>query len=125
MVVSTEYRYAQRDFQALAMAYERKGVPIGMSDQATMELLVRTEGLISTSTLSLVTTEQPEVQMLSLNGIEPSHSTMKDGSYPLVKQLFMVHDGELNRLERKFIGFVQSDEGSEILARTVHVQVTR
>ncbi len=108
---------------AMALAYDRKGVPVGMTDQSTVDMLESTENTITTSTLALIMSERRPVQILSLNGVMPSRESIRDGSYPLVKKLFMVHDGALNDTERDFLEFVRSDRGRHILENTGHVAV--
>ena len=105
---------------AMAVAYDRKGIPIGMTDQSTMEMLLSTENTITTSTLALVASEKRPVQILSLNGIKPSPENLANGSYPLLKKLFIVHDAILTDTERKFLEFIRSEEGQDILKRTGH-----
>jgi len=106
---------------ALAQAYSRKGVPIGTSDQASINILLKSEDVITTSTLSLVMSEKPAVQVLSLDGVSPNASTLSNGTYPLIKKLFMLHDGKLTGFKSRFIDFILSDKGADILARTGHV----
>jgi len=108
---------------ALTLAFERKGVPVGMTDQLTIDLLLGTENAISTSSLSLVISEQRPLQVLSLNGVKPGIESLSDRSYPLIKKLFMVHDGTLTDPERQFVEFVFTAEGSAILKRTGHIPV--
>lgn len=106
---------------ALTSAYERKGVPVGMTDQFTIDLLLGTDNAIATTSQSLVISEQRPLQVLSLNGVKPSIANLSDGSYPLRKKLFMVHDGTLTDLERQFVGFIFTAEGKAILSRTGHI----
>ena len=106
---------------ALTRAFERKGVPVGMTDQSTVDLLLATENAISTSTLSLVISEQRPLQVLSLNGVKPNPGNLSDGSYPLRKKLFMLHDETLTNPERQFVEFVFTAEGKAILRRTGHI----
>ena len=106
---------------ALTSAYERKGVPVGMTDQFTIDLLLGTENAIATSSQSLIISEQRPLQVLSLNGVKPSLASLSDKSYPLRKKLFMVHDVTLTDFERQFLEFVFSAEASAIFKRTGHV----
>lgn len=106
---------------ALTSAFERKGVPVGMTDQMTIDLLLGTENTISISSQSLVISEQRPLQVLSLNGVKPSIENLSDGSYPLRKKLFMVHDGMLTDRERQFVEFVFTAEGKAILRQTGHI----
>ena len=108
---------------ALTSAFERKGVPVSMTDQSTIELLLGAENTISTSSLSLLISEQHPLQILSLNGVTPNLENLSNGSYPLRKKLFIVHDGKLTVLERQFVEFVLSEEGRVILSQTGHFPV--
>ena len=92
-----------------------------MTDQFTIDLLLGTENAIATSSQSLVISEQRPLQVLSLNGVKPSIENLSDGSYPLRKKLFMIHDGTLTDRERQFLEFVFTAEGKAILSRTGHI----
>ena len=106
---------------ALSSAFERKGVPVGMTDQSTIDLLLETDNAITTSSLSLVISEQRPLKVLNFNGVKPSVENLADASYPLSKKLFMVHDGSLTEPQRQFLEFVFTAEGKAILGRTGHL----
>jgi phosphate transport system substrate-binding protein len=108
---------------ALASAYKRKGVPVSMTDQSTIEMLIRAENSIATSTLSLIISEQRPVKILTLNNVVPSVENLSNNLYPLKKSLFIVHNGQLTGFKQKFIEFIFSKEGKAILSRTGHVPV--
>ncbi|BBB25052.1 substrate-binding domain-containing protein [Amphritea japonica] len=108
---------------AMNNAFSRTGIPIGITDQTTVQMVRDIDRVISTSTLSLVLSEKQDLNVLSLNGVTPTVETIGNGSYPLCKKLFMLHDGQLNNDERLFINFINSAEGQAILTDTGHQPV--
>lgn len=105
---------------SLDKAFQRKGLPTGISDQLTIDLLLTHQNNIATSSLSLIMTEQPAVRVLSLNGVEPSPETIGNGRYPLKKSLSIIHNKLLSNMGRQFIQFIFSNSGKAILERTGH-----
>jgi phosphate transport system substrate-binding protein len=49
-----------------------------------------------------------------VDGIEPSIDTVKDGSYPISRDLYIYSAGELTGIGKAFIDFVLSEKGQEI-----------
>jgi len=52
---------------------------------------------------------------IDLDGVEPTEDTIKDGSYPINRQLHMYTDGTPTGAVKTFIDFVQSSEGQAIV----------
>jgi phosphate transport system substrate-binding protein len=52
-----------------------------------------------------------------VNGIEPIEENVKNGTYPLSRQLFVVHKGALKdgSVEKDFVDFLLSPEGQDIV----------
>jgi phosphate transport system substrate-binding protein len=55
--------------------------------------------------------------------IAPSVATVKDGSYPISRPLYMITDGEPAGLVKEFIDFVMSYEGQSIVYYTGYIPV--
>ena len=55
------------------------------------------------------------IKALSVNGIEPTADNMRNGKYPLVKELAFVYKGDLSPQSKAFIDFVRSAEGETII----------
>ncbi len=53
---------------------------------------------------------------VKLDDVEPTEDTIKDGNYPINRQLHMYTDGEPSGAVKTFIDFVKSDRGQEIVA---------
>ncbi len=63
--------------------------------------------------LGYVGSKTPSVK---LDGIEAKESTIKSGDYPISRSLHMYTDGEAEGNVKKFIEFVMSSEGQQIVA---------
>ncbi len=55
------------------------------------------------------------VQMVEVDGVVASESTILDGTYPISRNLYMITNGEPTGLAKAFIDFILSDEGQEIV----------
>jgi len=56
----------------------------------------------------------PTVKSIVLDGVVPSQENAKNGSYPVVRKLYMNTKGEPTKLVRAFIDYILSPEGREI-----------
>jgi phosphate transport system substrate-binding protein len=57
------------------------------------------------------------VKVLTVANIIPSEKTVKDGSYPLARKLYMYTNGKASGEIGKFIGFIQGVEGQKIVEK--------
>lgn len=57
----------------------------------------------------------PNIDYFLFNGISPNETHIKDGSYPLVTPYGLVWRGELSDLAARFLNFINSPEGEEII----------
>ncbi len=56
-----------------------------------------------------------KVKVLKVNGITPSEETVRNGSYPLARSLYMYTNGNPDGLAKKFIEFILSPAGQQIV----------
>ncbi|MCQ2799032.1 MAG: substrate-binding domain-containing protein [Bacilli bacterium] len=64
------------------------------------------------------------VKMISLDGIEPNKDNIRDGSYPVVNDIFMVtRENETNPNVESFVNYVLSPEGQDIEEKVGYVGV--
>ena len=96
------------------------GVPMAYTDQMTADLVQLMPGGFGISTLALIKSEERALTALSFNNTEPSIETIADGSYPLVKSFYYITALESGEITKKFIVFMQSEEGREILQKSGH-----
>lgn len=106
--------------EALGNAEKRPGMHIAVNDQDNADSLERIAGAIGVTTLVQIISEQRQLKALSLNGVEPSPATLASGSYPMYRTLFLVTGPRTSPAAKKFVAFVQSPAGREILSRTGH-----
>jgi phosphate transport system substrate-binding protein len=60
----------------------------------------------------------PDVKLLSINGIEPSLENIRNGSYPFSADFYAVTNGEPQGNVRLLIDWILSPQGQEIIERT-------
>ena len=106
--------------EALGTAEKRPGMHIAINDQDNADSLERIPGAIGVTTLVQIISEQRQLKALSLNGVEPSPATLASGSYPMYRTLFLVTGPRALPAAQKFVAFVQSPAGREVLSRTGH-----
>ncbi len=63
------------------------------------------------------------VQPLAVDGVVPSQESAVDGSYPVIRHLFMNTKGEPAPLARAFIDYILSAEGAEIVSASGYIPV--
>jgi phosphate transport system substrate-binding protein len=63
------------------------------------------------------------VKALAVDGVTPSQETAVDGSYPVVRHLFMNTKGEPKPLTRAFIDYILSEEGAGIISASGYIPV--
>jgi len=56
-----------------------------------------------------------KVKVLKVNGVTPSEQTVRNGSYPLARPLYMYTNGAPKGLAKSFIDFILSNEGEKIV----------
>ena len=60
---------------------------------------------------------------VSVDGVIPSTSTVKDGSYPISRSLHMYTLGEPTGLVKDFIDYVQSEDGQEVVVEEGFISI--
>ncbi|OGW36563.1 MAG: phosphate ABC transporter substrate-binding protein [Nitrospirae bacterium RBG_13_39_12] len=63
------------------------------------------------------------VKVLKINGKSASAATVRDGSWPVARPLFMYTNGKPAGVIAKFIGFVLSSEGQKIVNEVKYVSI--
>lgn len=102
--------------------YQRRGVPIALTDQEAVEMVATVPGAIGTSTLSLILSEKKPVKALTLDGVEASTENINSHTYPMFKDLFLVYNKQ-HRVDviNNFLKFISSDKAQSILLNTGHM----
>jgi phosphate transport system substrate-binding protein len=63
------------------------------------------------------------IKVLKVNGKSASEKTVRDGSWPVARPLFMYTNGKPSGVIAKFIGFVLSSEGQKIVNEVKYVSI--
>ncbi|MCK5227723.1 MAG: substrate-binding domain-containing protein [Desulfobulbaceae bacterium] len=85
------------------------------NDNKMIEMLSKYHGSIGWTTKSGIAGNN-QVQMISVNGAEPSRENTLTGVYPLAGDYALIYKkGNLNEIAQKFINFIFSDAGSSVL----------
>lgn len=103
--------------KALSVAEQRPGMPFATTDQEAADKTESIPGALFVTTLSLINSENRPLRALTLNGVEPTVSNLASGKYPHVKRLFLITQPDPSPAAKRFIAFIQSPAGREILTR--------
>jgi phosphate transport system substrate-binding protein len=98
-------------------ALSREGMIIAITDQDNAEALERVPGVFGTITLAQIFCEALPLKALSLDGVKPGPDTLSRGKYPYSKTYYLITKPEVRQPVRRFLDFVYSAQGREILSR--------
>lgn len=102
--------------EAYAESHEAKRWTLYFNDQEANQALASVPFAIGVTDLGMIATDRLAIKVLRFNGIEPSVATLRQGTYPLVRQLaFVYRNGSLSPEAKLFVDFVASKAGSDIL----------
>lgn len=105
---------------ALDVADKREGLARAVTDQDAADKMERIPGAIGVTTLALLKSEGRALKALALDGIEPTLANGASGAYPLVKRFYFITKPTRSPTVQKFIDFVATPEGRDILTKTGH-----
>ena len=103
--------------QALSEAEKRPGVIFAVTDQDAADSLEKIPGAIGPTSLALITYEKRGIKALKLGNVEPTLKNLAAGSYSYQKHLYLVTRSKPSAAAQRFVTFVQSGAGREILSR--------
>lgn len=78
--------------------------------------LAATSGAIGMTTMTVVEQSGGRIKPVSLNGIAPSSENVKSGAYALTRDSFLVTQGTPSAAVSKFLAFVRSPAGEQIIS---------
>lgn len=103
--------------EAVDVALRREGMIVATTDHDAADAIETVPGAFGGTMLSIVLSERRGIRVLSLNGVEPSVQTLKEGTYRYSKTFRMVTKMDPPAPVRRFIDFVFSPAGSAILEK--------
>ena len=104
--------------QALALAEQRPGLAVAVTDQDAADKIESIPGALGVSTLALIRSEGRALTALKLDGVEPTIANGKSGAYPIVKRFYFITRAQPTPPAQQFIDYVASPAGREILTQT-------
>lgn len=104
-------------------ARKRPGMQIGDDDLQTLNLLSKTPAALGASTLGLLRATGSRLQVLPINGVAPSLTSMKSGSYPWYKILVVVLAPNASAQALAFAQFLRSANARAVLERNDYAAV--
>lgn len=90
---------------------------IEYKDEDCNNSIKRIKGSIGWTDLGIIMLKRYSIKILKLNGVEPTFENLTAGRYPLFKELSFVYSGQIEEPLQKFISFVKSRQGAEILRK--------
>ena len=108
----------------------------GSGSQTTMEKFMGEEKIVDRTLLGFLgqsigfsfryyvegLNQSSGVKMISVNGVSPSRDNIKNGTYPIISDIYMVtRKGDTNPNVELFKNYVLSEEGQEILEEVGYV----
>jgi phosphate transport system substrate-binding protein len=100
--------------EAITKANRRHGMIVAVTDPESNEMVGKTPGSIGTSGLSGILAGKVSLRTLTLNGIKPGLKTLRNGTYPLAKELHFAVTRKLSPAASGFLDFVYSAKGRAI-----------
>jgi phosphate transport system substrate-binding protein len=101
--------------EAITQAQSRRGMITAVTDPESNQAVANTIGSIGTSGLTGIIVEKTTLRVLSLNGVMPTIASLRDGHYPLAKEIHFATLNHLSESAQKFLDFVYSDKGRAIV----------
>jgi phosphate transport system substrate-binding protein len=97
-------------------AHEARRWSVLFNDRAMQEVLVSTPGAIGLLDQGLIILQDLHIAMLEYEGKRANEESLRDGSYPIIKDYaFVIPTEEHDPLAHEFIAFVFSAEGQKVI----------
>ncbi|ACM18426.1 periplasmic solute-binding protein [Geotalea daltonii FRC-32] len=101
--------------QAVLSAIRQPEMNFAVTDQDSIDMVMKIPGSFGGATLTQVLTEKLPVKVLALDGVQPKAKTMKE-AYPVWKEFYIVTLGNSSEAAKEFAAFFSSPAGRKILA---------
>ncbi|WBB59702.1 phosphate ABC transporter substrate-binding protein [Streptomyces sp. WMMC500] len=85
-------------------------------DLETRDKLKSTPGAVAPLSTGIVEGHD-DLAVVTLDGVAPSPENVATGEYPMDRPLYLITDGEPEGTEKKFIDYVLSPEGQELMTK--------
>jgi phosphate transport system substrate-binding protein len=110
---------------ALEALRRRTDLPIAATDQDNADWAERVEGSLVSITFTQIQMERRSLNMIAIDGVEPTFENFATGRYPYGKTLSFVTAAQPSPAALRFIAFLNSPEGHQVLRETGNLPVAR
>lgn len=100
---------------AMEKARQRSEIPVAATDQDNATLAETLAGSLTAITFAQLRTENRKLTALSIDGVSPTLENLESGRYPYGKDLYLVVPSKPKPALDRFIAFVRSPAGQELL----------
>ena len=105
-------------------AYQRRELPVAITDQESADMIGDIPGGLGTSTLALILSENKPIKALTLNNVAASAHNLKNKTYPMYKKLYLVYKRQPgNPNLSAFLSFLSTEPAQSIFLNTAHLVV--
>ncbi|PCH60755.1 MAG: hypothetical protein COC05_03365 [Gammaproteobacteria bacterium] len=111
--------------EAVKVALTRKGIIMAPTDRDSADALESISGAFGVSTLAQIKAEQRKLKPIALNGVMPSIQALESGQYKYYKSLSIVTRKNPDSATQRFIAYVRSQAGQQLLREYDHVVVPK
>ncbi len=101
--------------QAIHTAHERTGKNVAATDSHAADELESIDGAFGITSLVLVRAENRRINVLALDGVEPTLENLSSGKYPIAKTIYAITKPNNSDLAQSFLTFLQTDEAQGLI----------
>jgi len=111
---------------AVDISKSRLGMQVALTDQENADKIESIPGAFGTFTLTqFIAEKRSGIKILSFNGVTPNTENLTNGSYNLSKQFLIVINKDSSALVHKFINFIKTQQGKDILENTGNLVILK
>lgn len=104
--------------EAIETARRRAEVPTAATDHDNVALAESTQGSLTGTTATQLKTENRNLRVVPLDGVEPTLANFESGAYRFAKKLYVTLPRSSRAEVRQFVDFLRSPQGMKALRET-------
>lgn len=101
--------------EAFAAARQRPEIPVTATDQDNVAVAEQLPGSFVHAGLSQIVTENRDLRVVPLDGVEPTPENLESGAYPFEKPFYLVYAPGTADAAGRLLEFLRSEQGRTLL----------
>ena len=101
--------------EAFAVARRRPEIPVTATDQDNVAVAERLPGSFVHAGFSQIVTENSDLRVVPLDGVEPTPESLESGAYPYEKPFYLVYAPGTAEAAGRLLEFLRSAQGRTLL----------